>query len=217
MTIRAFSSMVTRLAPSVPGCPQPVVEQYVRDTAIEVCERTLAWRYEQPAIRLTPGVYDYPYEQPMGSEVHAVLTATVNKEPLDPVTLEQLYAKYPSWPDFEPDQRATPSLICQIDPDNFVVAPLPDDAKPYDLRMIVVLKPLRDATGMDKTAFDDLENVIMHGALQHLLVMPNKNWSDRELAAYHAKQYIAKTTERRARANLGNARASMSVQMRPLA
>jgi hypothetical protein len=70
---------------------------------------------------------------------------------------------------------------------------------------------------MDKTIMDDLENTIMHGALQHLLVMPNKNWSDRELATYHAKQYISKITERRARANLGAARASMSVQMRPFA
>jgi hypothetical protein len=47
--------------------------------------------------------------------------------------------------------------------------------------------------------------------------MPNKNWSDRELATYHAKQYLSKITERRARANLGAARASMTVQMRPLA
>ena len=60
-----------------------------------------------------------------------------------------------------------------------------------------------------------VENVIVHGALQHLLVLPNKNWTDRELAAYHAKQYLSKITERRARANLGAGRASMSVQMRP--
>jgi hypothetical protein len=83
--------------------------------------------------------------------------------------------------------------------------------------MIVALKPLRDSSGMDKSVLDDLENVIMHGALQHLLVLPDKNWSDRELATYHAKQYLSKITERRARANLGAARASMSVQMRPFA
>jgi hypothetical protein len=94
---------------------------------------------------------------------------------------------------------------------------MPDSAVAYDLKMVAVLKPLRTATGMDKSVFDDLENVIMHGALQHLLVMPNKNWSDRELASYHAKQYLSKITERRARANIGNARASMTVQMRPLA
>lgn len=217
MATRTFLSLATRLASSVPGCPQPVIEQHIRDSAIEVCERTLAWRYQQPSIRLTPGVYEYAYNNPTQSEVHAFLTATVNGVPLEPVTLEQLYGSYPDWPNLATDKRANPRLICQLDPDNFVLAPLPDATVAYDLKMIVALKPLRTATGMDKTVFDDIENVIMHGALQHLLVMPNKNWSDRELAAYHAKQYISKTTERRARANLGAARASMTVKMRPLA
>jgi hypothetical protein len=217
MSTRTFLSLATRLAASVPGCPQPILEQHIRDSAIDTCERTLAWRYQQPSIRLTPGVYEYPYNNPTQTEVHAFLTATVNGAPLSPLTLEQLYDTYPQWPNLDVNQRSTPQYICQLDPDSFVLAPLPDDSVAYDLRMIAVLKPLRTSTGMDKTIFDDLENVIMHGALQHLLVMPNKNWSDRELATYHAKQYLSKITERRARANLGAARASMSVQMRPLA
>lgn len=217
MSTRTFLSLVSRLAASVPGCPQPILEFYIRDSAIDACERTLAWRYQQPPIRLTPGVYEYPYNNPLQTEVHAFLTATVNGSPLAPLTIEQLYDTYPQWPSLVAGQRATPRYICQLDPDNFVTAPVPDDSVPYDLRMIAVLKPLRTATGMDKAIFDELENAIMHGALQHLLVMPNKNWSDRELATYHAKQYLSKITERRARANLGAARASMSVQMRPLA
>ena len=217
MSTRTFLSLANRLAPSVPGCPQPILEQYIRDAAIECCEKTLAWRYEQPSIRLTPGVYEYPYNNPLQTEVHAFLTAAVNGAPLTPLTLEKLYMHYPNWPDLDPDQRADPRYICQLDPDNFVLAPLPDASVAYDLKMIAVLKPLRTATGMDKSIMDDLENTIMHGALQHLLVMPNKNWSDRELATYHAKQYVSKITERRARANLGAARASMSVQMRPFA
>jgi hypothetical protein len=79
--------------------------------------------------------------------------------------------------------------------------------------MIYALKPARGATGMDQVVFDDLEEVIMHGALQHLLALPNTNWSDRELAGYHAKQYVAQISERRARANLGNARSSISVRI----
>ena len=70
---------------------------------------------------------------------------------------------------------------------------------------------------MDKTALDDLENVVMHGALQHLLVLPEKPWSDRDLAAYHAKQFAFKIAERRARTNLGASRASMTVQMQKFA
>lgn len=217
MADRTFLSLVTRLAPSVPGCPQPIVEQYVRDAAIEVCERTLSWRYEQPKIRLTPGVYEYPYENPLGTEIHAFLSVSLNGESIEPATLEQLTRKYPAWPDLTPAQLSTPQNVCQLDADNFVLAPVPDDTVVYDLKMIVALKPLRTATGMAKTVLDDIENVVMHGALQHLLVLPNRTWTDRELASYHAKQYAFKTSERRARANLGAARASMTVQMRPFA
>lgn len=215
MATRTFLSLATRLATSVPGCPQPVLVQYIRDSAIETCERTLAWRYSQPSIALTPGVPEYPYEAPSESEVHAFLTVTVNGKPLEPATVEDVHRAYPTWPDMSIDQRSEPRKVLQLDADNFAVAPLPDSSQPYTLKMIVALKPLRDAEGMDKSAFDDLENVIVHGALQHLLVLPGKHWSDRELAAYHAKQYLSKITERRARANLGAGRASMSVQMRP--
>ena len=56
---------------------------------------------------------------------------------------------------------------------------------------------------MDEEIADELESAIQHGALQHLLVLPEKPWSDRELAAYHAKQYIFTISERRARTNVG--------------
>jgi hypothetical protein len=198
----------------VPGCPLPVISNYIRDAAVEVCERTLAWRYEQPVMQLTAGEYTYAYDTPADTEVHAFLTASVNNEIVTPLIIEDVHTKFPYWPDTSVEYRSNPRYISQLDADNFVVAPVPDDSKTYDVRMILALKPIRTASGMDKSVFDDLENVIMHGALQHLLVLPNKPWSDRELAAYHAKQYLSKTVERRARANLGAGRASVSVQFR---
>ncbi len=81
--------------------------------------------------------------------------------------------------------------------------------------MFVSLKPTRTASGMDEVIFNDLEDVMMHGALQHLLALPKTNWSDKELATYHAKQYLTQLVERRARANLGNARGTFAVQMQP--
>ena len=61
----------------------------------------------------------------------------------------------------------------------------------------------------------DLEDVIVHGALQHLLALPQVNWSDRELSSYHAKQFTFQLAERRARANLGNARGPLMARMQP--
>jgi len=74
MAIRLFSDLVNRLASSAPGCPQPVIIAHIRDAAIEATARTLAWRYEQPDIRLTQGVVDYAFSVPSSTEVHAIIT-----------------------------------------------------------------------------------------------------------------------------------------------
>jgi hypothetical protein len=109
----------------------------------------------------------------------------------------------------------TPQSITQVSPDKYIILPLPDAQRTYECRMFLALKPKRNAASMDEVTFDELEEAIMHGALQHLLVLPNTNWSDRELAAYHAKQYVYQTSERRARANLGNARGMVRARMQP--
>jgi len=113
------------------------------------------------------------------------------------------------------DAASAPQAICQITPERYVVLPLPDDSKAYTCRMFTALKPAHGATGMDEFTFNELEEVIMHGTLQHLLVLPQAAWSDRELAAYHAKQYVFQVAERRARANLGNVRGMLQVHMQP--
>lgn len=255
MADREFVSLVQRVQPSVPGCPQPMIVQYIRESAIRVCERTLAWRYEQPKFQLLPGVHEYLFDKPDDTLVHAVFGAMINDRRLEPVTLEEALRRYPMWADLysgedpsavwsatpgsgynvyeynegtlnnNPDyvvpqsivaDASTPQVITQVSPNKYIVLPLPD-ATEYTMRMFYALKPTRTATGMDETAMDELEDVIVHGALQHLLVLPQVHWSDRELASYHAKQYTFHVAERRARANLGNSRASMSVRMRPFA
>jgi hypothetical protein len=252
MADKTFASLVSRLAPSVPGCPQPTITQYIRDAAIRVCERTLYWRYQIPLFNLVPGVHEYFYNKPVTTEVHAVFSALVNDSPLEKLTLDRALEFYPQWadlfggqspasvwaqvsgstfnnpefnevqfnqngsvalPDFE--GASTPQSICQITPDKYIVLPLPDDAHVYQMRMFVALKPRRDSSGMDEFILDELEEVIMHGALQHLLVLPNAHWSDRELAVYHAKQFAYQVAERRARANLGNVRGMMRARMQP--
>lgn len=221
MATRTFISLENKIAANVPGCPRPTIEQFVRDIAIEVCEKTLVWRYEQDPVTLAPGVYEYDYDVPSGSEVVAVIHAALNSggeflNSLDPVTQEDLHRLYPDWPSADTTKRSSPRRIGQFDPDHFVVAPVPDNAKVYTAKMFLALKPTPTASGMDKTAFDECEQLITHGVLQHLHTLPNKSWTDYSLASYHAKQYTYKTASRRAKVNLGATRASLTVRMNPL-
>jgi len=211
MATRSFESLVYKLSPSVPGCPQPTIVQYIRDAAIRTCERTLSWRYQIPVFNLSPGVVEYPFNQPVDTDVHAIFEAVVNCNPLDRVTLEQAIHRYPCWADLfngvdlqtiwgqsgsfnspqynqvpyngsgllvYPDEALEgardPLIITQINADGYIVLPMPDDDKDYEMRMFVALKP-----------------------------------------KYHAKQYLFHLTERRARANLGNARATLTARAQP--
>lgn len=248
MATRAFTDLLPKVLPSAPGCPQPLAVQHIRDAAIRVCERTLAWRYTQPRFDLLPGVHEYVYDKPVDTEVHVLFDAMVNDRPLRRLTLEQALYQYPEWADlysgedpsvlwsltapgsynsfdynenlFDDNEAfvlpeavvalaAEPRVVTQLTPDKYIVLPLPDAAQTYAVRMFYALKPTRTATGMDAALLNDLEEVVVHSALQHLLVMPGVAWSDRELASYHAKQGLFTLTERRARANLGNSRGTM--------
>lgn len=114
-------------------------------------------------------------------------------------------------------KASQPQSICQVTPDQYIVLPLPDNDEPYLVRMFLVLRPRRDAAGMDEAIFNELEDAIVHSALQHLFVMPNVAWHDKELAAYHARQFTFQIAERRARANVGNSRAPMVARSAPFA
>lgn len=211
MATALFSTMINRLAANAPGAPHPVLTSHIRTAAISACERTGAWRYEHATITTVAGTYEYAFVPQSGAEVHTILTASINGANLPSKTLEEIHRLYPKYPSSVTAERTTPQYIFQNNPDTFHVALVPDNGTDK-IEMFVVQKPLRTATGMEGTVMDDLEDVIVHGALQSLLTMPETTWSDTELAAYHAKQFTFKVSERRARANLGAGRATLTAR-----
>lgn len=218
MVSRSFASLAARINPSVPGCGLPLIVQYARTAAILACERSLAWRYEQPAFTLTAGQYRNAYKRPEDTTVHALLHATLNDGALKTLTLEQATDLFPQWARLSTtaqdiaDNGSEPRFVTEVSTDEFIVLPAPDAAKTYTMRLIYALKPSRDASEMDASVMDILEEAIVSKALQDLLVLPNVTWSDRELAAYHAKQYLVRMNEYRANANIGRARGTVTAR-----
>jgi len=251
MSTRTFSTLLSKVLPSVPGAPQPLVIQYIRDAAIRACETSLAWRHVEDPFVLQPGSYINLFNKPADTDVHVIFRATSNGRLLQRVILEDAIEMFPEWAEqyngLSPDELWAPTspdgfnddpyndvqfnggapapfpaaayadgtdprVITQLSADRYVVLPLPGGDRTYTIRMFYALKPTRTATGMDEMVLNDLEDVIVHGALQQLLVMPKVVWNDNVLAAYHAKQFLFRLTERRARANLGNARGSLTAR-----
>jgi len=212
VSVRLFSTLESKLSPHVPGCPLPVMLQYAREAARDVCKRTGAWRYEHDSIPLIAEEYVYPYEIPPQSEVCGVVHSAINEQYIPFVTQEQLHARYPDWPNT--DALAQPVVLSQLDVDNFVVAPLPDADTTYTVKLFVLLCPKLDATYMDATVFDEIEGAIVHATLYRLFSLPERSWTNSDLADYHLRQATFTSSGARANANLTSGRAPLSVQMR---
>lgn len=214
MPNRDFVTLATRIASDAPGCPQPVLVQHIRNAAIDVCERSLAWRGHLDVAQLSAGVGEYAYTAPEGAEVHAVIASSVGVPgdkaftALKPTSNEAFFAAYPGWPNIT--SGGVPRYITHLSADAYGVAPLPD--KEYAIDLWVCLKPLHTSVGMDKATLDDIEKVVSHGALQSLLVQSGKPWANENKAAYHGRQYSFLLNERRARYNLGTPRAMLVVK-----
>lgn len=118
-------------------------------------------------------------------------------------------------PDAIVADASRPAAITMVSPQRFIILPLPDAEEDYELRLWLALKPRRDATEMDEQAFDELEDVIVNGALESLFAMPAKTWTNPDYAVYYGNKYREGFYEKKRRANLGHVRGSLGVRAVP--
>lgn len=251
MTNRAFSTVVSRVEALAPQVPRPTSIEHVSVAARLACEKTLAWRYVSAKLTLQPGVYEYAFTTPTGSEVEHIFGASINGQPICLLNLDVAISMYPEWADlFSGESAATawgetegntigsqqwdeepfndstefvvpdsivadasrPAAMTMVSPQRFVILPLPDDEEVYELRMWLALKPTRTATEMNDEAFDELEDLFVWGALESILAMPQKAWTNPEYSVHYGTKFREGYYEKRRRANIGHVRGPMSVR-----
>jgi hypothetical protein len=100
------------------------------------------------------------------------------------------------------EKAGQPRVISQVSPHRFIVLPLPDDQRPYLTRIIAALKPSRSSSAIPQIVFDEVEDAVFHNALQHLMAIPSRPWSDPEQTTYHGRLARSEIARLRARANL---------------
>ncbi|WP_328186901.1 hypothetical protein [Marinobacter sp. OP 3.4] len=188
-----WSDLFSRVMPHVPGCPEMMVEDALRDTAIKFCRDSHLWREQIMDLYLSPGIHRYELDLPEQTEVAALICAWQRK------------------PGSEHKEAVHPDInvfrMVRFDT-------LPDpDKGPIELH--VVLQPTLDADGMLDAIGLDYDQALIHGALERLVIIPGKDWSNPNMATYHRSKYLESLTDARlAKAN-GNTEAPLRVSPQP--
>jgi hypothetical protein len=176
-------SLAPYIAPQVPPCPNPIIEQQIRRAAIELCNNSRYWKRTH-----NPELLDYQpeyYHFGLSSQEdrNQLEWVTWDNTQLTPTSEEQLAKHNPKWTE---ERCLTPTHYLEMENRCIKLWPLPPvdtaahDPKQVSIRMSI--RPSLNATTMDSGVMQDCYNVLVNGALGFLMSMNAQPWGNPELA-----------------------------------
>ena len=203
MATTLFSDFLPAILVDVPGCPDVAVEREIRNAAIQLCRRSLCWRQQLDPVQVFANIGGYTMDSPQFEarviKIYDVILTTPSADPfaspdvrqLSPKTPQALDAASPGWR-YPQSATTNPYLLptnwyTQDDPSQILLAGMP--AMNGSLTILASLAPLMTSTGIDSWVAEQHYEAIVHGTKARLMAIPQKPWTDFNLAAWHSTEF----------------------------
>lgn len=205
------SALYSRILPFVPGCPEPTVDQAVMDAATEFAERTqLIFTIEAP-ISLVDGVSTYSVTPVSGISVSLIRHVYCGARELDAVTPSGLQDQLPTW---QASSSSEPTKYsCFGEPGTITVYPTPQRVSTEKLRIVASWEPTFGATQIPDELVTGYARDIVEGAKARLMMIPERKWTNLQLAGIAEGKFEAAVAEGKIKAI--HAKAAGSLHVRP--
>jgi hypothetical protein len=183
---KTWSDFADLMRPSIMGCPDLLMEDYVKRAVIDFANETHIMRADADDVVIVADTASYTLTF-TGSEVTPIyiLNVKFGDNTLYETSENELDAHDPDWR----HEEGTPTHRFQTPDNKMVLYPVPDSTEDDDLEVECVVKPTTSATGVDDYVFDDFGYVIAEGALADLKRIPGKPWTDPAAASFHYALY----------------------------
>jgi hypothetical protein len=206
--MKAVSEFFSRVIPMATGCPEPVAEQAIVDSAIDFCEKTLALRYQSDALFAVSGISTYDIEVPTYHALSRIIHAKIGDQELQAMPVEQLPT--------ERDYSAQPVKF-YVTQGQFErqlnLYPTPDAS--YTVNMTLAIRPLRGTGYLADDLFDYWLEPVVAGTLMRLKAIPDQPFSDPAGSIYYGQRFGALCNNARVEGNIGRVVGSMQTKPRP--
>lgn len=185
--------LVSELRPYIrlltPNAPNPIIDMMVVDATRELCRATHAWRYELEAGDLSKEGSVIVLSPPENAVILKPWTIDYADDgTLVPATKAQLTRK--ASPDWRSD-TGTPTHYVFTPPYTLTLYPWLSTISMSDLKVTVSLMPELGVTEIDDQLATQYSETIRNGALARLFAMPNRTWTDLQLAGMYAAGFAA--------------------------
>jgi hypothetical protein len=185
---KTWDDFLPLAVPHLPGCPNASIKTYLALAARDFFTKTYLWQDDIDAIYLAPNQVEYDLDAE--AEVEDVLAVVLDNEQLDRTEFRLI-------PFERRDERGQPRMYWIHSDRTIRVFPTPD--RRATMKVSAVLKPARNATGVEDWVYETWADVIISGAISQLAIMPGKEWSSMEMATLHKGLYEQAITKTRIR------------------
>lgn len=205
---------LSRLMPSVPGCPEPLARQALLDSTIEFCEETGVVKVTTDPIGLQAGNAVYSVDVPMQQQVVTVQRAWYGTRELIAAPSAMVSEVEAYTGNAAPSTGQEPTHYLEFAPGEVSLFPTPGEGATAMLVFRATTKPTRSASSVENVLFEDWAEVIVAGALRRLHGTPDTPFSSDQLSMRQAGLFQLGVSKARQEALRGRVRGSMLIAHR---
>ncbi len=175
-----IADMLAQIMEVAPACPEPTAVSHLRNAAIRFCRVARIWRSSDSfTAKPTNSGAEFSVA-PDDAAIAEFTLALFEDEPLNPRTIRDLDVERPLWR----TETGTPYEITEVDWGTVRIVPIPEDEGTLSLQL--VLEPASEAVTLPDFLNAQWLPALSSGALSTLLLIPDKPFTNPNLAAIHA-------------------------------
>ncbi|MBY0439317.1 MAG: hypothetical protein K2W80_14105 [Burkholderiales bacterium] len=172
---RDFLPETMRLCPSA---PRVVALTQIKEACIDFFHRSRCWRVDLAPMVVPVSTTTFAPVPPLATEVVDIMSAQWDGKTITVKSRQELDDEFGGWRALQPSDR--PLMLTLTDERTVRLIPMNTAAGTLDI--YAAIKPSRDATGVSDAQFSEHVETIAMGAAHRLLMMPDKAWTNFELA-----------------------------------
>lgn len=192
--------------PSVPGAPNELVDLCLRSAAIMFFKETEVMTADKSLPLIANQAIYQTDNAPLSETTRVLEFRLADGTPLHPITRLELQESDQNWA----LEKGQPTNYLQISPRQIRMFPIPD--KSYSSTISIVLQPTRTSTGVEDEMFNEYVECIANGTINRLTRIPQKPWTNMELAASMGVVFQADIRNARIEAHRSFTNKSLQIQ-----
>jgi hypothetical protein len=186
-----FTDMLNDVLPDVPGCPNDLAINALRNAAIELYTKSWINKQDCDPQQTVIGQAEYDIDTFTGFKTVGIVSVYFKDAQLVPVGQTSLNRSNLRWQ----DDSGTPTNYISYDYTTVRLYRIPDSVG--DLNMTIALTPTKTSTGIDNYVYDLYSEQLAAGAKARLMLIPSKPFTDPNTSREYRAQFSAAITDAR--------------------